>query len=118
MIMICEADTLCYPLVLAFKSVSFNSWQSSINDINPNAPIGTVICTIHNPMHNETLKALRKTYPDKIKVSEFPNVKHKFEVIGRIYSFQRAIAHDADTTKPDISLTAVRINVESLTLKE
>lgn len=92
--------------------------NNPINDINPNAPIGTVICTIYNPMHNEVLKALRDTYPDKIKVSEFPNVKHRFEITGRIHSFQRAVTPSADDTQPDISLTAVRINVESLTLKE
>ena len=49
--------------------------DNSINDINPNAPIGTVICTIYNPMHNETLKPLRDMYPDEITVLEFPKNK-------------------------------------------
>ena len=88
--------------------------DNSINDINPNSPIGTVIGTIYNPMHNETLKELRDTYPDKITALEFPSIKHRFEITGRIHSFQRAVRPTADDTKPDISLTTVRIHVESL----
>ena len=91
---------------------------NSMRPINPNAPIGTVICTIYNPMHNETLMRLRDTYPDTGIISELPSMKHRFEVVGRIHSFQRDLLPDADDTKPDISLTAVRIRVESLTLKE
>ena len=88
--------------------------DNSINDINPNSPIETVIGTIYNPMHNETLKELRDTYPDTTTIFEFPNRKHTFEIIGRIHSFKRATTPDADDTKPDTSLTAVRIHVESL----
>ena len=89
--------------------------DNSINDINPNAPIGTVIGTIYNPMHNEVLTELRDMYPDERKMLEGPYLKHKFELIGRIHSFKRAIIPDADDTKPDKSLTTVRIHVESLT---
>ena len=89
--------------------------DNSINDVNPNAPIGTVIGTIYNPMHNETLKELRDTYPDTTTIFEYPNRKHRFEITGRIHSFKRATTPDADDTKPDKSLTAVRIHVESLT---
>ena len=89
--------------------------DNPVNDVNPNAPIGTVIGTIYNPMHNQTLKALRNTYPNTTTIFEFPNRKHKFEVIGRIHSFKRATKTSADDTMPDISLTAVRIHVESLT---
>ena len=85
------------------------------DDINPNAPIGTVIGTIYNPMHNETLMQLRDTYPDTITILENPHKKYQFELIGRIHSFKRAITPDADDTKPDISRTAVRIHVESVT---
>ena len=91
---------------------------NSMRPINPNAPIGTVICTIYNPMHNETLTRLRDTYPDTGIISELPSMKHRFEVIGRIHSFQRHLVPNPDDTQPDISLTAVRIHVESLTLKE
>ena len=86
--------------------------------INPNAPIGTVIGTIYNPTHNDVLKSLRDTYPDTITILENPAIKHRFEIIGRIHSFQRDIVLNPDDTQPDISLTAVRIHVESLTLKE
>ena len=89
--------------------------DNSINDINPNAPIGTVIGTIYNPMHNETLKELRDTYPDTVRLGESPYLKHRFEIVGRVHSFKRAVKPAADETQPDISLTAVRINVESLT---
>ena len=89
--------------------------DNPVNDINPNVPIGTVIGTIYNPMHNETLKELRDTYPDTTTIFEFPNRKHRFEITGRIHSFKRAIIPDADDTKPDKSLTAVRIHVEGLT---
>ena len=89
--------------------------DNSINDINPNSPIGTVIGTIYNPMHNETLTKLRDTYPDEVKLGESPLLKHRFEITGRIHSFKRAIATNADETQPDISLTAVRIHVETLT---
>ena len=68
-------------------------------------------------MHNETLTKLRDTYPDTITILENPHKKHRFEIIGRIHSFKRHITPDADDTKPDISLTAVRIHVESLTLE-
>ena len=85
------------------------------NPINPNAPIGTVICTIHNPMHHPVLKELRDTYPDTVTWEEYPKFRYRFEIIGRIHSFQRATIRDADDTKPDISLTAVRIHVENLT---
>ena len=89
-----------------------------VDRVDPNAPIATVIGTIYNPMHNETLKELRDTYPDTITILEFPHKKHRFEIIGRIHSFKRHIAPGADDTQPDISLTTVRIHVESLTLKE
>lgn len=82
--------------------------------INPNAPIGTVICTVYNPMHNAVLMSLRDTYPDTVKMGEFPSIKHRFEVIGRIHSFKRDVVPNPDDTMPDISLTAVRIHVESL----
>ena len=88
--------------------------DNSINDVNPNSPIGTVIGTIYNPMHNEVLTELRDMYPDEVKMLEGPYLKHKFEITGRIHSFKRDITPDADDTKPDISLTAVRIHVESL----
>ena len=88
------------------------------NDINPNAPIGTVIGTIYNPMYNETLTKLRDMHPDTATIYEYPLKKHRFEIIGRIHSFKRAVTPDADDTKPDRSLTAVRIHVESITLKE
>ena len=89
--------------------------DNSINAVNPNAPIGTIIGTIYNPMHNETLMQLRDTYPDEVKLGESPRLKHRFELIGRIHSFKRAISPSADTSQPDRSLTAVRIHVESLT---
>lgn len=89
--------------------------DNPVNDVNPNAPIGTVIGTIYNPMHNEVLTELRDMYPDERKMLEGPYLKHKFELIGRIHSFRRAITLSADDTQPDISLTAVRIHVESLT---
>lgn len=88
--------------------------DNSINDVNPNSPIGTVIGTIYNPMHNETLTQLRDMYPDEVKLLESPRLKHRFELIGRIHSFKRATKTSADDTMPDISLTAVRIHVESL----
>ena len=94
-----------------------NFWvypDNSINDINPNSPIGTVIGTIYNPMHNEVLTELRDMYPDEVKMLESPRLKHRFELIGRIHSFKRATKTSADDTMPDISLTAVRIHVESL----
>ena len=69
-------------------------------------------------MHNEILTRLRDMYPDTVRLGEFPSMKHRFEVVGRIHSFQRHLLPDADDTKPDMSLTAVRIHVESLTLKE
>ena len=65
--------------------------DNSTDDINPNAPIGTVIGTIYNPMHNEVLTELRDTYPDEVKLLESPRLKHRFELIGRIHSFKRAI---------------------------
>ena len=85
------------------------------NPINPNAPIGTVICTIYNPMHHPVLKELRDTYPDTVTWDKYPKFRYRFEITGRIHSFKRAIIPDADHTKPDISLTAVRIHVETLT---
>lgn len=88
------------------------------NDINPNAPIGTVIGTIYNPMHNETLTKLRDMHPDTAKLGESPLKKHRFEIVGRIHSFKRAVATTADETQPHLSLTAVRIHVDSITLKE
>ena len=89
--------------------------DNSINDVNPNSPIGTVIGTIYNPMHNETLMSLRDTYPDEVKLGESPRLKHKFELIGRIHSFKRDLVPSGDASQPDRSLTAVRIHVESLT---
>ena len=88
------------------------------NPINPNAPIGTVICTLYNPMHNETLTKLRDMYPDTVKLGESSSMKRRFEITGRIHSFKRDIVPSADETQPDISLTAVRIHVDSLTLKD
>ena len=88
--------------------------DNPVNDVNPNAPIGTVIGTIYNPMHNEVLTELRGMYPDERKMLEGPYLKHKFELIGHIHSFKRPITPDADDTMPDRSLTAVRIHVESL----
>lgn len=85
---------------------------------NPNAPIGTVICTIYNPTYHPVLKPLRDTYPDTVKKGEYPKNKYRFEIIGRIHSFKRDIMPAGDDPEADISLTAVRINVESLTLKE
>ena len=85
------------------------------NPINPNAAIGTVICTIYNPMHNEILMRLRDMYPDTVKLGESSPMKRRFEITGRIHSFKRDIVPSADDTQPDISLTAVRIHVESLT---
>ena len=84
------------------------------NPINPNAPIGTVICTIYNPMHNENLTKLRDMYPDTVKLGESSPMKHRFEITGRIHSFKRDVVLNPDDTQPDISLTAVRIHVESL----
>lgn len=92
--------------------------NNPVISINPNAPIGVVIGTIYNPMHNETLTKLRDTYSDTAKLGESPFKKHRFEIIGRIHSFKRAIRPTADETQPDISLTAVRIHVDSITLKE
>ena len=89
--------------------------NNPVNDVNPNSPIGTVIGTIYNPMHDEVLTELRDMYPDERKMLEGPYLKHRFEFIGRIHSFKRHITPDADDTKPDRSLTAVRIHVESLT---
>ena len=89
--------------------------DNPVNDINPNAPIGTVIGTIYNPMYDETLKPLREMYPDEVKMLDRPYLKHRFEIVGRIHSFKRAIVPNADDTKPDISRTAVRIHVETLT---
>ena len=89
-----------------------------VDRVDPNAPIATVIGTIYNPMHNETLKKLRDTYPDTITILENPHRKHRFEMIGRIHSFKRDITPDADHTQPDISRRAVRIHVESLRLIE
>ena len=86
-----------------------------VDRVEPNAPIATVIGTIYNPMHNETLKELRDTYPDTITILENPHKKHRFEIIGRIHSFKRDITPDADDTQPDVSRRAVRIHVESLT---
>ena len=83
--------------------------------INPNAPIGTVIGTIYNPMHNETLTRLRDLHPDTATIYESPSIKHRFEVVGRIHSFKRDVVLNPDDTQPNISLTAVRIHVESLT---
>ena len=84
------------------------------NPINPNAPIGTVICTIYNPMHHPILTELRNIYPDVIKKGEYPAFQHKLEIIGRIHNFKRDLVTSADASQPDISLTAVRIHVESL----
>ena len=92
--------------------------NNPISPINPNAPIGTVICTIYNPTYHPILKELRDAYPDAVKMSEMPAIKHRFEVIGRIHSFKRNTIPNPDDTKPDFSLTAVRIHVENLTLKE
>ena len=92
--------------------------DNPVISINPNAPIGTVIGTIYNPMHNPVLRELRDTYPDTAKLGASPFKKHRFEIVGRIHSFKRAVRPTADETQPDISLTAVRIHVESLTLKE
>ena len=89
-----------------------------VDRVDPNAPIATVIGTIYNPMHNETLTKLRDTYPDTITILENPHKKHRFEIIGRIHSFKRHITPDADDTKPDRSLTAVRIHVDSIRLIE
>ena len=88
------------------------------NPINPNALIGTVICTIYNPTYHPVLKPLRDTYPDAVKKGEYPTKRFRFEVIGRIHSFKRDTVPTGTETEPDISLTAVRIHVDSITLKE
>ena len=88
------------------------------NPKNPNVPIGAVICTIYNPSYNETLKRLWDIYPDTAKLGASPFKKHRFEIVGRIHSFKRAVRPTADDTQPDISLTAVRIHVENLRLIE
>ena len=85
------------------------------NPINPNAPIGAVICTIYNPTYNETLKRLRDIYPDTAKMGEYPTFRYRFEIVGRIHSFKRAVTPAGDDPEVDISLLTVRIYVESLT---
>ena len=88
------------------------------NPLKPNAPIGAVICTIYNPTYNETLKPLRDLYPDTAKMGEYPTFRYRFEIIGRIHSFKRAVTPDGYDPDADVSLTTVRIHVDSLTLKE
>ena len=73
--------------------------DNPIDDINPNAPIGTVICTIYNPMHNETLMRLRDMRPDTATIYEYPLMKHRFEITGRIHSFKRVVTPSADETR-------------------
>ena len=92
--------------------------NNPISPINPNAPIGTAICTIYNPSYHPILKELRDTYPNTVKMSKMPSRKHRFEFIGRIHSFKRKTVPNPDDTQPDFSLTAVRIHVDSITLKE
>ena len=98
----------------AYNSNDPTRETNSIAPINPNAPIGTVIYTVYNPMHHPALAELRDMYPDAIKKGEYPTFQHKFEIVGRIHSFKRDIVPSADETQPDISLTAVRIHVENL----
>ena len=105
---------------------------------NPNVPIGAVVCTVYNPMHNVHLKEMYKVYPyrvpleskkeairrayikrhsdeviepNSLSLSEHLIIQHKFEVKGTIQGFERRILRD-------VSLLCIDVEVSDLTVTE
>ena len=93
------------------------TYQATLTPFNVHAPIGVVVCTIFNPSHNDDLNQLRNMYPDTAKQDDYPSMQHRIEVVGRISSFQRQTIPSLNESEADISLSAVRLNVEELKIK-
>ena len=55
----------------------FNPEQPDVTE-NPNIPIGIVICTIYNPLHNKDLQTIYETYP------EFVVQETRIDAAGRV----------------------------------
>lgn len=94
---------------------AYNPNEPDDADFDPNAPIGSVICTIYNPSYYESLNRLRDTSPDKRKSGEYTLIKHRIEFTGTIYSFEREHI-ESHNDMPDSYLPCVRIHVENLTV--
>ena len=105
---------------------------------NPNVPLGSVVCTVYNPMHNKYLKGMYMLYPFSVpleskkdavsrnrieksvnekrppynlSLSSHLIIQHKFKVTGTIQGFGRR-------TLRDVSLLCVDIEVSDLTVTE
>ena len=105
---------------------------------SPKVPLGSVVCTVYNPMHNRYLKAMYMLYPFSVpleskkdanyynyiekrrnqkrppynlSLSDHLIVQHKFQVTGTVQGFGRR-------TLRDVSLLCVDIEVSDLTVTE
>ena len=81
-----------------------------------NAPIGVVVCKIYNPSEDETMRFLRDLYPDT--AAEYPTQSHVLRFVGRVSGLQRQKTEKMADDKPPLSLRAVHLSVDSVTVIE
>ena len=110
----------------------YNPEQPNVK-VNPNVPIGSVICTIYNPnLNNSLLTLFEETYPHVIKqetreealrrsrveqyvpdynqkITAPPNIQHRFRITGSIQNIGRK-------TVRGVSLQCIDITVSELTV--
>ena len=110
----------------------YNPEQPNVK-VNPNVPIGSVICTIYNPnLNNSLLTLFEETYPHAIKqetreealrrsrveqyvpdynqkITAPPNIQHRFRITGSIQNIGRK-------TVRGVSLQCIDITVSELTV--
>ena len=116
----------------------YNSNQPDVES-NPDVPIGSVVCTFYNLMHNADVKKTRSSYPfiifleskkqarmmgglekydnkvlppfDGLSLSKRLIIQHKFQVTGTVKGFERRILRG-------VSLKCVDFDVSDLTIIE
>lgn len=110
----------------------YNPEQSNVT-VNPNVPIGSVICTIYNPNLNDDLRTLLETsYPWRIKqeskedtlerskveqyipdyyqkITARPNIQHRFRFTGSIQNIGRKTVRGVSLQCVDIAVSALTV---------
>jgi hypothetical protein len=86
------------------------------DEFDANAPIGVVVCKIYNPSQDKTMRFLRDLYPDT--AAEYPTQSHVLRFVGRVSGLQRQKTEKMADDKPPLSLRAVHLSVDSVTVIE
>ena len=73
----------------------YNPEQPDVTE-NPNVPIGSVVCVIFNPKHEEDLMALHEMYPSSVKQE---TAEDSFKLAGAMAKYKLEFVSDYTSIK-------------------